>query len=47
MTHHHTTRTALDIREHIETIQDRSRRASDQKAEIIEDMQRTVDLIRR
>ncbi|MGQ0672880.1 MAG: hypothetical protein ACT4N2_08400 [Hyphomicrobium sp.] len=47
MTHHHTTRTALDIRERIETIQDRARRAEDQHAEIVADMQATVDLIRR
>lgn len=47
MSHHHTSRTALDIRERMESIQDRARRPSDEQAAIVEDMQRTVDLVRR
>lgn len=47
MSHHHTSRIALDIRERIESIQDRATRSSDEQAAIVADMKRTVGLIRR
>ena len=47
MSHHHTSRIALDIWERMESIQDRARRPSDEQAAIVEEMQLTVDLIRR